>query len=79
MRDVYECAVLYLGMALRHPGAEALCVQLGMPGQRRADGMDDIVQEIGLIGRITVGASENHPIGAAGSDHIHPGSSQVGK
>ena len=36
MRDIYECALLYLGVALRHPGAQALCVQLGMPGQRRS-------------------------------------------
>jgi len=49
-----------------------------MPGQRRADGVDDIVQEIGLISRMAVGA-RNHPIGAAGSHHIHPGRSQVGK
>jgi hypothetical protein len=34
-----------------------------MPGQRRSHGVDDIAQEIGLIGRIAIGASENHPIG----------------
>ena len=70
------CSIL--GRTLRHPVAQALRVQLGMPGQRRADGVDDIVQEIGLISRMAVGA-RNHPIGAAGSHHIHPGRSQVGK
>jgi hypothetical protein len=29
------------------------------------------------IGRMAVGGGENHPIGAAGSEHIHPGRSQV--
>src|SRR5215467_14532950 len=78
MRDVYECALLYLGVALRHPGAQAFCVQLGMPGQRRADGVDDIVQEIGLMGRRAAGTSENHPITAAGGNHIHPRRSPLG-
>ena len=45
MRDVHEYALLDLGVALRHPGAQALCVQVGMPGERHVDGVDDVVQE----------------------------------
>ena len=31
MRDVQECTLLDLGVALRYPGAQTLCVQLGCP------------------------------------------------
>src|SRR5215471_6384478 len=79
MRDVRERTPLYLGVALRHPAAQTLCVQLGVPGERRADGMDDVVQEIFLIGRVAVGASENHPVGTTGSEHIHPSRAEMGK
>src|SRR5439155_26598874 len=36
-------------------------------------------QEIGLICGVAVGAGENHPIGAAGREHIHRSRPEVGK
>ena len=37
------------------------------------------MQEIGLIGSVAVGASKHHPVGAAGSAHLHVGGSELGK
>src|SRR3984893_6581024 len=50
-----------------------------MPGEHQVDCADDVVQEIGLICGIAVGAGENHPIGAAGREHIHGSRPEVGK
>src|SRR5438105_15759694 len=79
MGDVHECTLLDLGVALRYPGAKALCVQVGMPGEHQVDCVNDVVQEIGLICGVAVGAGENHPIGAAGREHIHRSRPEVGK
>src|SRR5712691_8312428 len=73
MRDVHERALLYLGVALRNPGRKALSVQVWMPCQSVVHGVDDEVEEIGLIGSVAVGAGEDHPVGAAGSEHLCPG------
>src|SRR6516164_1584988 len=50
-----------------------------MPGEHQVDCVDDVVQEIGLICGVAVGASENHPIGAAGREYIHRSRPEVGK
>ena len=50
-----------------------------MPGEHQVDCVDDVVQEIGLICGVAVGAGENHPIGAAGREHIHRSRPEVGK
>src|SRR5437867_1654312 len=73
MRDVHECALLYLSVALRKPGRKALSVQVWIPGKSGVHGVDDEVEEIGLICSIAVGASKNHPVGAAGSEHLCTG------
>src|SRR5216683_23140 len=50
-----------------------------MPGEHQVDCADDVVQEIGLICGVAVGAGENHPIGAAGREHLHRSRPAVGK
>src|SRR2546427_13131064 len=50
-----------------------------MPGEYQVDCADDVVQEIGLICGVAVGAGENHPIGAAGREHIHRSRPEVVK
>src|SRR6201993_4958932 len=50
-----------------------------MPGEHQIDCVDDVVQEIGLICGVAVGAGENHPIGAASREHIHRSRAEVGK
>src|SRR6516162_34401 len=50
-----------------------------MPGEHQVDCVDDVVQEIGLICGVAVGASDNHPIGAAGSEYLHRSRSEIGK
>src|ERR1700726_2316370 len=50
-----------------------------MPGEHQVDCADNVVQEIGLICGVAVGAGENHPIGAAGREHIHRSRPEVGK
>src|SRR5713101_3959191 len=79
MGDVHECTLLDLGAALRYPGAYALCLQVGMPGEHQVDCVDDVVQEIGLICGVAVDAGKNHPVGAAGREHIHRSRPKVGK
>src|SRR5215470_7835745 len=79
MGDVDEYTLLDLGVALRHPGAYALCVQVGTPGEHQVDCVDDVVQEIGFICVVAAGAGENHPIGPAGREHIHRSRPEVGK
>ena len=79
MRDVHECALLYLGMALRNPGRKALSVQVWMPCQSSVHSMDDEVEEIRLICSVAVGASKNHPVGAAGREHFRTGGPEMGK
>src|SRR5262245_41359535 len=79
MCDVYHRALLYLGVALRNPGRKALSVQGWMPCQRAVYGVDDEVQEIGLICSIAVGASKNHPVGAAGSEYLRTGGPEMRK
>src|SRR5438093_9673160 len=79
MRDVHECALLYLGMALRNPGRKALSVQVWMPCQSSVHSMDDEVEEIRLICSVAVGASKNHPVGAAGREHLGTGGLEMGK
>src|SRR2546425_6707832 len=79
MRDVHERALLYLGVALCNPGRKAPSVQMWMPCKSGVHGVDDEVEEIGLICRIAVGASEGHPVGAASSEHLRPGGPEVGK
>src|SRR6202035_5340822 len=53
--------------------------QVGMPGEHQVDCADDVVQEIGLICGVAVGAGEDHPIGAAGREHIHRSRPEVRK
>src|SRR5262249_25184171 len=79
MRDVHERALLYLRMALRYPGRKALSVQVWMPCQSGVHGVDNEVEEIGLICSIAVGTSEDYPVGAAGSEHFRTGSPEMGK
>src|SRR3989442_10449615 len=79
MRDVHQRALLYLGVALRNPGRKAPSVQMWMPCQSGVHGMDDEVEEIGLICRVAVGASEGHPVGAAGSEHLCTSGPEMGK
>src|SRR5262245_45717734 len=79
MCNVHQHALLYLGVALRNPGRKALSVQVWMPCKGSVHGVDDKVQEIGLICSIAVGASKNHPVGAAGSEHLGTGSLEMGK
>ena len=79
MRDVHQRTLLYLGVALRNPGRQALSVQVWMPGQSGVHGVDDKVEEIGLICSVAVGASKNHPVGAAGGEHFHTGGLEMGK
>jgi len=50
-----------------------------MPGEHQVNCVDDVVQEIGLFCGVAVGAGENHPIGAAGREHIHRSRPEVGK
>src|SRR5260370_5974007 len=50
-----------------------------MPGEYQVDCVADVVQEIGVIWGVAVGAGENHPIGAAGREHIHRSRPEVGK
>jgi hypothetical protein len=50
-----------------------------MPSKSGVHGVDDEVQEIGLIGSVAVGASKNHPVGAASSEHLHTSSSEMRK
>src|SRR5215831_8167051 len=79
MRDVHECALLDLGAALCNPGRKAFSVQSGMPCQSGMYGVDDEVQEIGLICRVAVGASADHPIGATRCEHLRTGGAEMGK
>src|SRR2546428_3786325 len=79
MRDVHECALLYLRVALRNPGRKALSVQVWIPGKSGVHGVDDEVEEISLICSVAVGASKNHPVGAAGSEHLRTGGLEMGK
>src|SRR4029450_5852884 len=79
MRDVHQRALLYLGVALRNPGRKALSVQVWMPSKSGVHGVDDEVQEIGLICSVAVGASKNHPVGAASSEHLHAGGPELCK
>src|SRR5262252_7906355 len=79
MRDVHERALLYLSMALCNPGRKAPGVQIWMSGQGSVHGVDDEVEEIGLIGGVAVGASKHHPVGAAGSEHLYTGGLEMGK
>src|SRR5215510_1926537 len=79
MRDVHQCALLYLGVALRNPGRKALSVQVWMPGKSGVHGVDDEVQKISLICGVAVGASKNHPVGAAGSEHLRTSSPEMGE
>src|SRR5712691_7076162 len=79
MRDVHERALLYLGVALRNPGRKAPSVQICMPGKSAVHGVNDEVEEIGLICGVAVGASKNYPVGAAGSEHLCTGVLEMGK
>src|SRR4030095_211466 len=79
MRDVHECTLLYLSMALRNPGRKAPSVQAWMPCQSGVHGVDNEVEEIGLICSVAVGASKNHPVGTAGGEHLRTGSLEMGK
>src|SRR5262249_28766426 len=79
MRDVHERTLLYLDMALRNPGRKALSVQVWIPCKSGVHGVDNEVEEIGLICSIAVGASKNHPVGAAGSEHLRTGGLKMGK
>ena len=79
MRDVHERTLLYLGVALRNPGRKALSVQVWMPAQSGVHGVDDEVEEIGLICSVAVGASKNHPVGAASGEHFHTGGLEMSK
>src|SRR5262249_3020806 len=77
--DVHECTLLYLGMALRNPVRKAPGVQAWMPCQSGVHGVDDEVEEIGLICSIAIGASKNHPVGAAGGAHLRASGLEMGK
>src|SRR5262245_23601707 len=79
MRDVHECALLYLGVALCNPGCEARRIQVWMSGKGGVHGVDDEVEEIGLVCSIAVGAGEDHPVRAAGSEHLRTGGLEMGK
>src|SRR3989442_9383639 len=79
MRDVHQRALLYLGVALRNPGRKALSVQIRMPGQSGVYGVDDEVEEIGLVCSVAVGAGEDYPVGAAGSEHLCTSGLEMGK
>lgn len=52
MRDVYECALLYLGVAPCHPGAEAL-----RPAGDRSHAWSASVQMSKAISTVRVGVS----------------------
>jgi hypothetical protein len=71
MRDVHECTLLYLSVALRDPGRKALGIQVWLPGKGGVEGVDDEVEKIRLIGGVAVGASKHHPVGAAGGEYLH--------
>src|SRR5439155_4545662 len=79
MRDIHERALLYLSVALRNPGHKALSVQVWMPCQSGVHGVDDEVEEIGLICSVAIGAGEDYPVGAASSEHLRTGGLEVGK
>src|SRR5688572_4788937 len=79
MRDVHECTLLYLTVALRNPGRKALCVQVWLRAKGGVHGVNDEVEKIGLIGSVTVGASKHHPVGAASSEHFHTGGPEMSK
>src|SRR5215831_17783272 len=79
MRNVHERALLYLGVALRNPVRKASRVQIWMPAQGSVHGVDDEVQEISLICRVAVGASEDHPVGTAGREHLGTGGLEMGE
>src|SRR5262245_54159042 len=79
MRDGHQRALLYLSVTLRNPGRKALSVQVWMPCQGSVHGVDDKVQEIGLICSIAVGASKNHPVRAACSEHFRTGGPEMRK
>src|SRR5262249_30290190 len=72
-------ALLYLGVTLRNPVRQAPSIQIRMPRKGGVYGVDDVVEEIGLVCRVAVGASEDHPIGAAGSEHFGTSSPEMGK
>ena len=50
-----------------------------MPGQSGVYGVDDEVEEIGLVCRVAVGAGEDYPVGAAGSEHLCTSGLEMGK
>src|SRR6266705_2674193 len=50
-----------------------------MPCEHQVDCVDDVVQKIGLICGVAVGAGENHPIGPAGREHLHRSRAEVSK
>src|SRR4029450_7429854 len=79
MRDVHECTLLYLSVALRNPGRKALSVQVWMPCQSGVHGVDNEMEEIGLICSVAVGARGDHPVGAAGGEHFRTGGLKMGK
>ena len=53
-------------MARMNPGLKGILIQGRIAGQFSVDGIDDIVQEKGFIGGITLRAGKYDPIRAAG-------------
>src|SRR5262249_17482645 len=79
MRDVHECALLDLGVALCNPGRKALGVHSGMPCQSSVHGVDNEVEEIGLICMVAVGATAHYPVRATCSEHLRTGGAEMDK
>src|SRR5262249_39414168 len=79
MRDVHECALLDLGVALCNPGRKAFSVQSGMPCHSGMYGVDVEMQQIGLICTPAVGTSADRPIGATRSEPLRTGGAEMGK
>ena len=69
MGDVGQFPGFDLAVALGNPGLKAGVIQLGVAPQGPADGVDDKVEEVGLIAKIAVRAGKDHPVGAARCDH----------
>ncbi len=70
MRDVDQGAVFDLRVALVHPTREALRVEFRVVGERRMDGVDDVMEEISLVVRVAFRTRKYHPVGATGVEHL---------
>ena len=62
MSDIHELAALNLGVSPGDPRCELPCVQLGMTGEGGLDCMDNEVQKISFICRVSSLLRKDNPV-----------------